>query len=89
MPGNGRIGIAQRLERSDLLALRGHQAREHHMQQKSRHGQKDGGQQGAHHALLLDLVVEHGVRCLVLAAAGVATAIGRQQARQAIEHGGL
>ena len=59
------------------------------MQQKGCNGQKNGRQQGAHHALLLDLVIEHGVRCLVLAAPGIAAAIGRQQAREAIEHGRL
>ena len=66
--GDGAVGVAQRLERRDLLALGRDQPRRDHMQQEGGHRQEDRGQHRAQHLLLADLVVQHGVRHLVVAA---------------------
>ncbi|NNU43024.1 hypothetical protein HK415_07385 [Ramlibacter sp. B156] len=87
--GDGAVAVAQGLERRHLFALRGHQARGHHVQQEAGHGQEDRGQHGAQHALLADLVAQHGVRTLLVARMGRHAAQGLQAAVQRIEHGGL
>ena len=73
------VGVAHRLQRGDLLALRRHQARHHHVEQKGRHRQEDHRQHGAQHPLLLDLVVEHRVRGLLCTAVRLAPAVAGQQ----------
>jgi hypothetical protein len=62
------FGIAERLQRRDLLALRRHQARDDDVEEERGDGQEDGRQHGPEDALLLDLAVEHRVRGLMLAA---------------------
>ena len=84
------VGVAERLQRGDLLALRRHQARHHHVEQEGRDAEEDRRQHGAQHALLLDLVVEHRVRGLLVAAVRVAPAVGRRAVRvRRVDHRAL
>ena len=57
-----------------------------HVQQEGRHRQEDDRQDRAHHLLLLDLVVEHGVRGLVLAAQHLVAAEACQALRHRLLH---
>ena len=47
------FGIAQRLQGRDLLALGGHLARQHHVEQECRHAEENGGENRGHGFLLL------------------------------------
>ncbi len=89
MGGNRGTGVAERLECRHLLALRSHQARDDDIEQEGRNREENGRQHGAQHPLLLDLVVEHGVRGLVGAAVGFARAVDGQGTLQCIDHGAL
>ena len=84
--GDDAVGIAERLERGDLLALRRHQPRRDHVQQEGGHREEDRGQHRAQHLLLADLVVQHRVRHLVVAAVRRQSAEARELAAHGI-HG--
>ena len=62
VPGDRPIGVAERLQCRDLLALRPHQPPQHRVQQKHRDGEEYGRHGRRHHTLLGDLVGEEPVR---------------------------
>ncbi len=55
MRGDRAVAVAKRLQCRDLLALRPHQARDHHVQQERGHAQEDGGNDVADRAVLREL----------------------------------
>ncbi|MDT4830758.1 hypothetical protein FQZ97_642340 [compost metagenome] len=87
MPRNRAVGVAQRLERGDLAALRGHLAAEHHIEDEHGHREKDRRQHGAHHLELGQLVFHDLGRELLVAAHGADCAIGFEQAVHLGQHG--
>ncbi len=87
--GDGRVRVAQGLQRGDLLSLRGDQPGDDHVEQERRDTEEDRWQQRAQHALLLDLVVEHRVRGLVGAAMRLPAPVGVEHAGQAVDHRAL
>ena len=89
MRGDGAVRIAQRLQRRDLLALRGDEARDDDVEQEGRHAEKDRRQHGAQHLLFLDLVGEHCVRRLVFTAVRFAATVARELRRQRIDDSAL
>ena len=80
------VRITQRLERSDLFALRRDEPRHDDVEQERRHRQEDRRQHRAHHVLLLDFVGQHRVRGLVGATDRLAPAVGAQAQRQGGDH---
>ncbi|MDT4865638.1 hypothetical protein FQZ97_1004520 [compost metagenome] len=89
VPGDGPVAVAQRLERGDLAALRGHLAAQHHVEDEHGHGQEDRGQHRAHHLELRELVGDDLGRELFVATHRAQRAVGVEQAIGLLDHGGL
>ena len=79
VPSNGPGRIAERLQQPDLLALKGDQAGQRHVDQECRHREEDRRQNLADAAQLQQFAVEERVGELVLAPIGPLPAIRREQ----------
>ena len=74
-----RVPVTQRLEQPDLLALERDKPAEREIDQECRNQQEDRRQRAAHVVEHIELVVEPGVRGLVLAPVGRPPAVAVEQ----------
>ncbi len=86
MRGDGSGRESQRLQRRDLLALRGHQATERHVEQKCGNAEEDVRDRRRHDLLLRQLVGEEAMRGLVAARDRADGAVRLEQAIQLLDH---
>ena len=86
MGADGPIGIAERLEKTHLLALKRDEPRQDHVDQKGRDEQEDRRDHHRHGAQLRQLGVEKGIGRLVLALIGLSAAIRFEQAIDSVAH---
>ena len=77
---------AERLQGRDLLALRGHQPSEHHVEQKRRDPEEDDGNGDRHHLLLVEFVLEETVGRLITPGDGADRTVGLEQAVEFVDH---
>ena len=87
MPDDGPVVIAQGLECSNLTALCGHLAADHHVQDEHRHSQKNRGQHRPHDLQLRQFVAHNPCRNLLVQAHGAPRAVVRQNAVGLVYHG--
>ena len=73
------VAIAQGFQKPDLLALQRHQPAEREIDEKCRHQKENRRQRAAHIVEHVELVVEPGMRGLILAAVGRLPAIALEQ----------
>lgn len=78
--------VAKGFENGYLIALRADQPLEHHIEQKSRHAQKNGGEHARHGAQGAHFFVQEAVGRLVHAPDGALAAVARQRAVERINH---
>ena len=81
------VGVAERLQGGDLLALRGDEPPQDDVQEERGHAEEDRRDRGRHDALLLDLVVEKTVRGLLVPSVGAEAPPGLEQTVELVDDG--
>ena len=86
MEGNRAIAVAERLERTNQVALRADEPAHDHVQQKDRHAQKQGRKQRRRQGDIAQFLRQKAVRQLILPVVRAQSAVRRQESVEFVDH---